>query len=47
MGTEVLPFVLVLLYFRLSENVLLCEFHLHWIFVYIARRHLIVYDSGP
>ena len=40
-------FVLVHLYLRLSENVLPCEFHRHWGFLYIARRHFIVYDSGP
>ena len=40
-------FVLVHLYLRLSENVLPCEFHWHWRFLYIARRHFIVYDSCP
>ena len=40
-------FLLVHLYLRLSENVLPCDFHKHWGFLYIARRHFIVYDSGP
>ena len=34
-------FVLVHLYLRLSENVLPCDFHKHWGFLYIARRHLL------
>ena len=39
-------FVLVHLYLRLSENFLPCEFHRHWGFLYIARRHFFVYDKG-
>ena len=45
--TSYIVFVLVHLYLRLSKNVLPCEFHKHWRFPYIARRHFIVYDSGP
>ena len=39
--TSYTVFVLVHLYLRLSENVLPCEFHKHWRFLYIARRHLL------
>ena len=39
-------FVLVHLYHRLSENILPSKFHRHWGFLYIARYHFIVYDSG-
>ena len=34
-------FVLVHLYLRLSEKVFPCDFHKHWEFLYIARRHLL------
>ena len=40
-------FVLVHLYLRLSENLLPCEFHKHWRFLYIARRHFIVVRKTP
>ena len=41
--TSYVVFVLVHLYLRLLENVLLCEFHQHWRLLYIARCHFIVY----
>ena len=44
--TRIIVFVLVQLHLRLSENILSCEFHRHWGFLYITRRHFIVYNSG-